>query len=68
MRVFVFTAQSEFFVLSSRQVEKKKETMKIKRNFFFIAKIPFLPFFLSRIEPRPNTDILHIVSSWSRFK
>lgn len=25
-------------------------------------------FFLSRIEPRPKTDILHIVSSCSRFK
>lgn len=32
--------------------------------FFFIVNT----FFLSRIEPRPRTDILHIVSSCSRFK
>ena len=27
----------------------------------------YVTFFLSRIEPRPNTDILHMVSSCKRF-
>lgn len=36
---------------------------------FFLRKSLFVfTFFLSLIEPRPNTDILHIVSSCSRFK
>lgn len=44
-----------------------KKRRKHKLNLFQYSENLFRTFFRSRIEPLPNTDILHIVSSCSRF-
>lgn len=72
MRVFVFTAQSEFFLLNTNREQEKgrwrgNDKALASEPFFFLL-VKTLTFFLSRIEPRPNTDILHIVSSCNRFR
>lgn len=68
MRIFVFTTQPQLLLLRRRMARDKK-WWKIKNwTFSFASKSFSVTFFRSRIEPRPNTDILHIVSSCSRFK